>query len=197
LIESACSEALNTAPFHLRLAVRPERRLDRPEQPVQNARSRSRPSPISARPDDWFLFARRAWARSDKDYKAGTQFREAERLGSRDQVLDFQAQHVHVCTKAGRWADTLRNLDGLIAARPDDIAILEDRASPDGKLGRETDRRTDLDRVFELGADEGFVIPRRDAAKPAEGTRTRLFSHAVAGEGRSANNSCRAGASPA
>jgi predicted Zn-dependent protease len=66
------------------------------------------------------------------------------------------------CTEAGRWAEALWYLDRLIAARPDDGALHEDRAAVYGKLGREADRRAELARVFELGADQGLVIPRAE-----------------------------------
>ena len=87
---------------------------------------------------------------------------QAERLGSREQVLDFQAHCVVDCTEAGRWAEALWYLDRLIAARPDDAMLHEDRAAVYGKLGREADRQAELARVFELGADEGLVIPRAE-----------------------------------
>ena len=119
---------------------------------------------IAARPDDWFLYARRAraWSLSDKFDKAAADYQQAERLGSREQVLDFQAHCVIDCTKAERWAEALWYLDRLIAARPDDGTLHEDRAAVYGKLGREADRQAELARVFELGADEGLVIPRAE-----------------------------------
>ena len=119
---------------------------------------------IAARPDDWFLYARRAraWSSSDKFDKAAADYQQAERLGSREQVLDFQAHCVIDCTKAERWAEALWYLDRLIAARPDDGTLHEERAAVYGKLGREADRQAELARVFELGADEGLVIPRAE-----------------------------------
>ncbi len=119
---------------------------------------------IAARPDDWFLYARRAraWASSDKFDKAAADYQQAERLGSREQVLDFQTHCVIDCTKAGRWAEALWYLDRLIAARPDEGSLHEDRAAVYGKLGRQADRQAELARVFELGADEGLVIPRAE-----------------------------------
>jgi tetratricopeptide (TPR) repeat protein len=119
---------------------------------------------IAARPDDWLLHARRAraWSLSDKFDKAAADYRQAERLGSREQVLDFQAQCASECTTAERWAEALWHLDRLIAARPDDWALHEERASVYGKLGRESDRQAELARVFKLGADQGLVIPRAE-----------------------------------
>ncbi len=38
----------------------------------------------------------------------------------------------------------------------------EDRAAVYGQLGREADRQAELARVFELGADQGLVIPRAE-----------------------------------
>ncbi len=64
------------------------------------------------------------------------------------------------CTSATRWAEALWYLDRLIAFDPDDALLLEERAAVYGKLGREEDRQRELARVFELGADEGLVIPR-------------------------------------
>jgi tetratricopeptide (TPR) repeat protein len=119
---------------------------------------------FAARPNDWFLYARRAraWSLSDQFDKAAADYQQAERLGKRGDVLDFQAHCVIDCTKAERWAEALSYLDRLIAARPDDASLHEDRAAVYGKLGREADRHAELARVFELGADEGLVIPRAE-----------------------------------
>jgi serine/threonine protein kinase/WD40 repeat protein/tetratricopeptide (TPR) repeat protein len=119
---------------------------------------------IKTRPDDWFLYARRAraWSSSDNFDKAAADYQQAQRLGSRDQVLDFQTHYVVACAKAGRWAEALWYLDRLIAARPDDGLLHEERAAVYGRLGREADRQAELARVFALGADEGLVIPRAE-----------------------------------
>ncbi len=119
---------------------------------------------IAARPDDWLLYARRAraWSLSDKFDKAAADYQQAERLSSREQVLDFQAHCASECTTAERWVEALWYLDRLIAARPDDGTLHEERASVYGKLGREADRQAELARVFELGADQGLVIPRAE-----------------------------------
>jgi Flp pilus assembly protein TadD len=119
---------------------------------------------IAARPEDWLLYARRGRARSLSDQfdKATVDFQKAERLSSRDQVLDFQTHCVLDCTKAERWTAALWYLDRLIAARPKDGSLHLDRAEVYGKLGREADRQAELTRVFELGADEGVVIPRAE-----------------------------------
>ncbi len=119
---------------------------------------------IAAHPDDWFLHARRAraWSLSDQFEKAAADYEQAERLGSRDQVLDFQAHAVTDCTGAGRWAEALWYLDRLIAARPHEAMLHEDRAAVYGKLGREANRQADMALVFELGADEGLVLPRAE-----------------------------------
>jgi serine/threonine protein kinase/WD40 repeat protein/tetratricopeptide (TPR) repeat protein len=120
---------------------------------------------IAARPDDWYLYARRAKALSfsdkpDRFDKAAADFEQAIRLGAPDQVLDFQAHCVVDCTEAGRWDEALWYIDRLIAAREGDVTMRAERASVYGKLGREADRQAELARVFELGADEGMVIPR-------------------------------------
>jgi Flp pilus assembly protein TadD len=119
---------------------------------------------IAARPDDWLLYARRGRARSlsDEFDKAADDFQKAERLSSRDQVLDFQTHCVLDCTKAEHWAAALWYLDRLIAARPKDGSLHLDRAEVYGKLGREADRQAELTRVFELGADEGVILPRAE-----------------------------------
>ncbi|HEY2154851.1 MAG TPA: hypothetical protein VGH33_04430, partial [Isosphaeraceae bacterium] len=119
---------------------------------------------IAAHPDDWSLHARRAraWSLSDQSEKAAADYQQAERLGPRDQVLDFQAHRAVDCAGAGRWAEALWYLDRLIAAQPDDAMLHEDRAAVYGKLGREADGRADMARVFELGADEGLVLPRAE-----------------------------------
>jgi serine/threonine protein kinase/WD40 repeat protein/tetratricopeptide (TPR) repeat protein len=120
---------------------------------------------IAARPDDWYLYARRAKALSfsdkpDRFDKAAADFEQAIRLGAPDQVLDFQAHCVVDCTESGRWDEALWYLDRLIATREGDVTMRAERAAVYGKLGRETDRQAELARVFELGADEGMVIPR-------------------------------------
>ena len=119
---------------------------------------------IAARPDDWFLYARRAraWSSSDKFDKAAADYQAGRAAELAEQVLDFQTHCVIDCTKAERWAEALWYLDRLIAARPDDGSLHEDRAAVYGKLGREADRQAELARVFELGADEGLVIPRAE-----------------------------------
>jgi serine/threonine protein kinase/WD40 repeat protein len=119
---------------------------------------------IAARPEDWFLYAQRARACSSSDQfdKAAGDYRQAERVGKREDVLDFQAHRVLDSEQTGRWAEALWYLDRLIAARPDDALLHEDRAAVYGKLGREADRQAELARVFELGADEGLVIPRAE-----------------------------------
>jgi WD40 repeat protein len=119
---------------------------------------------IAARPEDWFLYARRgrAWSLSNQFDKAEVDFQKAERLSSPDQLLDFQTHCVLDCTKAERWAAALWYLDRLIAARPKDGSLHLNRAAVYGKLGREADRQSELARVYELGADEGVVIPRAE-----------------------------------
>jgi serine/threonine protein kinase/WD40 repeat protein/tetratricopeptide (TPR) repeat protein len=119
---------------------------------------------IAARPDDWFLLARRAraWASSEKFEEAASDYRKAERLGSFEQVLDFQAHCVVDCTEAGRWAEALWYLQRLIAARPGDVSLHEDLATIYGKLDREADRQAELARVFELGGNRDLVIPRAE-----------------------------------
>jgi Flp pilus assembly protein TadD len=119
---------------------------------------------IAARPNDWLLYARRGRARSlsDEFDKAADDFQKAERLSSRDQILDFQTHCVLDCTQAEHWAAALWYLDRLIAARPKDGSLHLDRAAVLGKLGREADRQAELTRVFEPGADEGVVLPRAE-----------------------------------
>ena len=119
---------------------------------------------IAARPDDWFLYARRAraWSFSDKFDEAAADYRQAERQGKREDVLDFQVHCAIDCTKAGRWSEALWYLDRLIAERPDDGKPHEERAAVYGKLGREADRQAELARVIELGADLGLVMPRAE-----------------------------------
>ena len=117
---------------------------------------------IDNRREDWLLYARRAraWSLSDRFDKSAVDYHEAERLGKRDDVLDFQTHCVVDCTKAGRWVEALWYLDRLIAARPLDGMLHEDRAAVYGKLGRESERQAELSRVFALGADEGLVVVR-------------------------------------
>jgi WD40 repeat protein/tetratricopeptide (TPR) repeat protein len=119
---------------------------------------------IAARPGDWYLYARRARAAAAlNDFKkVAADYQEAHRLGPRDQVLDFEAHCVIDCTKVERWTEALWHLDRLIAARPGDWTLHEDRAAVYGKLGREADRQAELARVFELGPDAGLVVPRAE-----------------------------------
>jgi tetratricopeptide (TPR) repeat protein len=139
---------------------------------------------IAARPDDWFLYARRgrAWSLSDQMDKAADDFQKAERHSSRDRVLDFQTHCVLDCTKAERWATALWYLDRLIAARPKDWALHLDRAAVYGKLGREADRQAELTRVYDLGADEGVVLPR--AEELGRAGRWSEAARLLAGRGR-------------
>jgi tetratricopeptide (TPR) repeat protein len=133
---------------------------------------------------DWLLYARRGRARSlsDEFDKAADDFQQAERLSSRDQVLDFQTHCVLDCTRAERWAAALWYLDRLIAARPRDGSLHLDRAAVYGKLGREADRQAELTRVFELGADEGVVLPRAEELGSAG--RWKEAARLLAGCGR-------------
>jgi tetratricopeptide (TPR) repeat protein len=119
---------------------------------------------IVARPDDWVLYARRAraWSASGEFDKAVADYDQAERLSSREEVVDFQAHRVIECTSARRWDEARWYLDRLIALHPDDALLREERAAVYGKLGREEERQRELARVFELGADEGLVIPRAE-----------------------------------
>ena len=57
---------------------------------------------IVARPDDWFLVRARAraWSSSANFDKAAADYQQAERLGSRDQVLEFQTHCVVDCTES-------------------------------------------------------------------------------------------------
>ena len=50
----------------------------------------------------------------------------------------------------------------MIAERPDEGTLHEERAAVYGKLGREAERQAELARVFELGADQGIVIPQAE-----------------------------------
>jgi WD40 repeat protein/tetratricopeptide (TPR) repeat protein len=119
---------------------------------------------IAAQPSDWLLYARRGRARSLSNQfdKAAADFQKAEQLSSHDQVLDFQTRCVLDCTKAERWAAALWYLDRLIAERPKDGSLHLERAAVYGRLGREADRQAELARVYELGADEGVVMPRAE-----------------------------------
>jgi tetratricopeptide (TPR) repeat protein len=132
----------------------------------------------------WLLYARRgrAWSLSDEFDKAAEDFEKGERLSSRDQVLDFQTHCVLDCTKAERWAAALWYLDRLLAARPQDWSLHLDRAAVLRKLGREADRQAELTRVFELGADEGVVLPR--AEKLGRAGRWSEAASLLAGCGR-------------
>ena len=109
--------------------------------------------------------------------QAAADYQQAERLGSREQVLDFQAHCVADSATAGRWADALWYLDRLIAARPDDGMLHEDRAAVYGKLGREADSQAELARVLSWGPtrDWSSLGPRSSAA-PAAGPRPRACS---------------------
>ena len=71
---------------------------------------------IAARPDDWFLYARRAraWSLSDKFDKAAADYQQAERLGSREQsagLPDSLRHRMHQSRALGR---------GPLVSRPPD-----------------------------------------------------------------------------
>ena len=119
---------------------------------------------IAARPDDWLLVARRAraWSCPTSSTRPPpiTSRPSGWARGSRSWTSRPTAPAN--APTAGRWAEALWYLDRLIAARPDDWTQLEERAAVYGKLGREADRQAELARVFELGADQGIVIPRAE-----------------------------------
>ena len=100
-------------------------------------------------------------SQSERFDQAAADYEKAERLGSREQVFDFQAHCVVDCTKADApWAEALWYLDRLISACPDDGECPdEDGAAVCGKLGREADRQAELARVFELGGRRGTRDP--------------------------------------
>jgi WD40 repeat protein/tetratricopeptide (TPR) repeat protein len=149
---------------------------------------------IAARPEvgrtdnpsssEWFLYARRgrAWSLSDSFDKAAADFQKAIELSSQDQALNFQTHCVLDCTRAERWSAALWYLNRLIAARPKDGSLHLNRAEVYGKLGREADRQAELARVYELGADEGVVIPR--AEELGKVGRWREAASLLAGCGR-------------
>jgi WD40 repeat protein/Flp pilus assembly protein TadD len=119
---------------------------------------------LAVRPNDWSLYARRAsaWALSQAYDQAHADYAEAERLSSREQVLNFQSHCVLECINAGRWAEALWYLDRQIAARPGDASLHQDRAAVYGKLGRKDDEVAEMARVYELGADEALVVLRAE-----------------------------------
>jgi eukaryotic-like serine/threonine-protein kinase len=137
-----------------------------------------------ARPDDWFLYARRAQVASlaGKLDQADADYQRAERLSSRDQVLDFQTHCVVDCSRTGRWAEALWYLERLIASRPDDSSLHEDRATVFGKLGREADRQLDMARVIELGTDQ--VLAMTLAQELGRAGRWAEAAHLLARSGR-------------
>ena len=151
---------------------------------------------IAAHPDDWFLYARRGRARSLSDNfdKAAADFQKAERLSSRDQVLDFQTHCVLDCTKAERWAAALWYLDRLIAAGPKHASLHLDRTAVYGELGREAARQAELARVFEAGRrSRAWSSPGpRNLAAPAAGARPRACWQAAVGEVHSAEQLAQA-----
>ena len=131
---------------------------------------------IAARPDDWFLYAPRP--RAVPVWTSSTRPRPTTRRPSGwargNKSSTFRLTASLDCTKAERWAEALWYLDRLIAARPDDWTLHEDRAAVYGKLGREADRQAELARVFELGADAGLVLPRaEELARRAAGPKPR------------------------
>ncbi len=83
---------------------------------------------IATHPEDWSLYARRARARSLSDQfdKAAADYEQAEKLSSRDQVLDFQAHYALDCTRVRRWAEALWYLDRLRASPTDSSATFWD-----------------------------------------------------------------------
>jgi WD40 repeat protein/tetratricopeptide (TPR) repeat protein len=115
---------------------------------------------IAARPDDWTLLARRARGHSSAGAfdRAAADYEQAARLGPREAVLDWQAQCVTGSVEAGRHAEALWYLDRLVAARPDDWTLYDDRSALHAHLGRAAEAASDRARALELGGDSVLVL---------------------------------------
>ena len=119
---------------------------------------------IAARPDDGFLFHAaaprvvpvRPVRQGRRRLPAG---QAAGQAGGCSGLSDSLRRRLHKGRTLGRGPLVPRP---PIAARPDDGMLHEDRAAVYGKLGREADRQAECAHVFELGADEGLVIPRAE-----------------------------------
>jgi tetratricopeptide (TPR) repeat protein len=117
--------------------------------------------PVAFRPDDWTLLARRARVRSSADAfeEAAADYERARRVGPREAVLDWQAQCAAGASEAGRWAEALWYLDRLVAARPDDWTLRDDRSILHHRLGHAAEEAADHARALELGGDAALVLP--------------------------------------
>src|SRR5262249_23597303 len=103
---------------------------------------------IAARPEDGLLHARRAraWLWAGEAALAAAEIERALALGPRDHILDWLEHRAWDFRAEGRWADALRLLDRVIAARPDDWRSYALRCEIMADLGRPADREADIDR---------------------------------------------------
>ena len=79
---------------------------------------------IAARLDDWLLYARRAraWASSEKFDKAASDYQQAGRLSSRDQVLAIRARLAAGFTRATRGHYRSRSMSATANDSPRTIS---------------------------------------------------------------------------
>ena len=115
---------------------------------------------IAAQPDAGLLHARRACAllKTGAIEPATADLARAIELGPRDRILDWLLQRAEDLRASGRSEDSLRLLDLVAAARPDDWLVLACRARVFAALGRPADREADIDRALKRGPDVSFLI---------------------------------------
>jgi len=122
---------------------------------------------IRLRPADWMAHARRARAFGElgQTAEARVDALEAERLGPRDRVLEWQAQRAAEALALDQGEQALWYLDRLILARPDDWALQAQRFEALVALGRPPPLDAALRRTIERGMDTPrlIAIARRQA----------------------------------
>jgi WD40 repeat protein/Flp pilus assembly protein TadD len=111
---------------------------------------------------------------------------QADRLdGTQDRPAGDPAWHLGMARDAAEQGNAyaeIWHLDRLIADRPDDWTLYDDRAGVYDKLGRKVDREGDIARAIDLGADAARVLPR--AEQLARTGRWEQAATLVAGCGR-------------
>ena len=146
---------------------------------------------IAARSDDWFLYARRARLMSSSGNfdRAAADYTQAERLGKREDVFDYQAHCVLDCTKAARWAEALWYLDRLIALRPDDGSLRRNARGFTASSGARPTARPSFARSSSWEPTRDSSSPaQRSSAEPADGPKPLACWHGADAEGRSAES---------
>jgi arylsulfatase A-like enzyme/Flp pilus assembly protein TadD len=118
-------------------------------------------------------------------YLGSTQGRRARPVDARDLIH----AHVHLerarsLAGAARWEDAERELDAMLAADPENVAALAQRAQARLRQRRRDEARADLERVLELDPDDAAAYRALAQVELAAGAPDRALALARAGAGR-------------